>query len=288
MLQLDLPGLAAAQSLRAAADHLLANALECRIDTAIMHQRHVRMLLEWFGADTPVTAIGYPELRRYYVEEQRRGMSRETIRKRLSTLHMVLAEAERQGWVPRVPPWVVIKTDSRPAAGFWTLVQWQAVNLACDDEDLRTWIALGFWFGLHTRDLNSYRWCDVDLVRRTWVRRNHKTGVTPIELPLPNQLQKLLRERHDQLQPHRRDLICARNLGNPNRAIKALCLRAGVTVISPIGLRHSCETFLDESGTTELFQQTWMGLRSPAMLKRHYRHVTPRVLDGGIAAINAR
>ena len=32
------------------------------------------------------------------------------------------------------------------------------------------------------------------------------------------------------------------------------CHRAGVTLISPIGLRHSCETYLEGKGTTELFQ----------------------------------
>lgn len=287
MIQLDLPGLAATGTLRFAIEHLLAHGLECAHDTRLMHARYGRYLLEWFG-DCQLAAIDYPRIKSYYVDEQARGVSRETIRKRLSTLHMTLAEAERMGWIPRVPPWVVIKTDSRPKTAFWTLTQWQAADMACDDEDFRTWIALGFWFGLHTRDLNSYRWSDVNLARGVWVRRNHKTGITPAELPIPDRLLKLLRERHERLSPHARDLISARNMGHPNRPLKALCHRAGVPLISPIGLRHSCETFLEETGTSELFQQTWMGLKSPAMLKKHYRHVTAPTLDGGIAAINAR
>jgi len=242
-------------------------------------------LLDWFG-DIEMSTIGYPLIRGYYLDEQKRGVGRETIRKRLSTLHMTLAEAERQGWISRVPPWVVIKTDSRPKDAFWTRTQWEAANLACDDDDFRIWIAAGFWTGMHTSDLNRFRWCDVDLVKKTWTRRNTKSNVDPAVLPLPEAFGVLLAKRLAETSPHPRDLISARNMGHPNRPLRALCHRAGVPLISPIGLRHSCETFLEECGTTELFQQTWLGLKSPKMLKKHYRHVTGRTLDGGIDAIN--
>lgn len=282
---MELRGVSTAGTLRHALTHLLADALDCKPWTRKMHANHVRYLLEWFG-DRQLDSIGYPLIQRYYLEEQRRGISRETIRKRLSTLHMALAEAVRQGWIEKVPPWVVIKTDSRPKQGFWTLVQWEASHLACDDEDLRTWIACGWWTGMHTSDLNRFRWTDVDLIKRTWVRRNTKTGVQPVALPLPDRLLRVLSERYEANQPHPRDLISARSMGHPNRPLRAVCHRADVPLISPIGLRHSCETFLEERGTTELFQMTWMGLKSPAMLKRVYRHITAPTIDGGIAAID--
>ena len=286
MLQLELRGVSTAGTLRHALDHLLANALECRPWTRRMHDVHRRYLLEWFG-DRQLDSIGYPLIQKYYLDEQRRGMARETIRKRLSTLHMALAEAVRQGWLEKVPPWVVIKTDSRPKDAFWTLVQWEAAHLACDDEDLRTWIACGWWTGMHTSDLNRFRWTDVDLVKKTWVRRNTKTGIAPVTLPLPDRLLRVLSERQEAIQPHPRDFVSGRNMGHPNRPMRAVCHRADVPLISPIGLRHSCETFLEERGTTELFQMTWMGLKSPAMLKKVYRHITPPTIDGGISALNA-
>jgi hypothetical protein len=43
-------------------------------------------------------------------------------------------------------------------------------------------------------------------------------------------------------------------MGHPNRPLRAICHRADVPLISPIGLRHSCETYLEERGTSELFQ----------------------------------
>lgn len=286
-MQLELPGVAAPAGLRGALNHLLSHVLECADATRAMHHVHARYLLAWFG-DRPLTEITYPELRRYYVEEQARGRSRETTRKRLSTLHMALAEAVRNGLLEKVPPWVVIKTDSKPRKTFWTLVQWEAAHLACDDEDFATWVALGYWTGQHTHDLNRMRWSDVDLVRRTWTRRNTKSKAEPTELPMPDRLWRILHDRHEATQPHRRDLISVRSMGHPNRVLRALCRRADAPEISPIDLRRSCETLLAERGTAELFQTTWLGLKSPRMLWRHYRQVTGPTLDDGIAAVNAR
>lgn len=285
MIQLELRGVSGVGTLRHAIDHLLANGLDCSVWTRKMHVIHGRYLVDWFG-DVKLEAIGYPQIQRYYLDEQKRGIARETCRKRLSTLHMVLAEAVRQAWLEKVPPWVVIKTDTRPKDAFWTLTQWETAHLACDDADFRTWIANGFWTAMHTSDLNRFRWCDVDLARGTWIRRNTKSKADPTELPLPDRLKELLQQRHTELQPHPRDFVAGRNMGHPNRPLRAVCYRADVPLISPIGLRHSCETLMEERGCTELFQQTWMGLKSPAMLKRHYRHMTAPTMDGGIAAMN--
>jgi integrase len=286
-LQLELPGVSRAGSLRHALDHLLAHGLECADATRAMHHTHARFLREWFG-DAQLHVITYPEIRRYYLSEQKRGLSRESCRKRLSTLHMAMAEAVRMGWLDKIPPWVVIKTDSKPRNTFWTRTQWEAAHIACDDDELRTWVALGFWTGQHTSDLNRMRWCDVDLVRKVWTRRNTKSKAEPLELPLPDRLWAVLHERRELIQPHPRDIIAGRSMGHPNRPLREICHRADVPLISPIGLRHSCETFLAERGTAELFQTTWLGLKSPRMLWRHYRHVTGPTLEGGVAALNAR
>jgi len=284
-MQLELPGVAPERGLRAALNHLLAHGLEGADATRKMHACHARYLLAAFG-DVPLSDVTYPKLRAYYQDEQARGRSRETCRKRLSTLHMALEEAVRMGWMEKLPPWVVIKGDSKPRNLFWTLTQWEAAHLACDDDDLATWVALGFWTGMHSSDLDRCRWQDVDLVRRTWIRRNTKSKAQPFELPMPDRLWNVLKERKDHLLPHPRDLVAARRMGNPNRALKALAMRADVPAISPIDLRRSCETLLAERGTAELFQTTWLGLKSPRMLWRHYMRITQPTIDAGIAAVN--
>lgn len=285
MLQLELRGVSTAGTLRHALDHMLANALECATDTRRMHMVHAKYLLVGFG-DVPLAGITYAEIRRFYTAEQARGRSRETCRKRLSTLHMALSEAVRMGWLDKVPPWVVIKGDSKPRNTFWTMTQWEAAHLACDDDELRTWVAVAFWTGMHTSDLNRFRWQDVDLARRMWVRRNTKSKAKPLELPMPDRLWVLLQERHTLIQPHSRDLVSGRSMGHPNRVLRQLCHRADVPVVSPIDLRRSCESFLAERGTAELFQTTWLGLQGPRMLWRHYMRVTQPTIDGGIGLVN--
>lgn len=161
--------------------------------------------------------------------------------------------------------------------------------MACDaDDDLRIWIAVDWWTGMHNSDINRFRWQDIDLVAKRWVRRNTKVQAEPKVLPLPERFWKILKERYEQRQPHPRDLVCGRDLGNPNREIREIARRAGIPEISPIEVgRHSCETYLEECGTDELFQMTWLGLKSPAMLKKHYRHATDVTVQRGIAAIDA-
>lgn len=284
-MQLELRGLGS--GLRQALSWMFET-MECTMATRQMHADHARYLVKFFG-DVDVATLGYPQLREYYFSEKARGIAKETIRKRLSTMKMALREAVAHGTLSRLPDWPVIASDTRPKEGYWTLVQWEAAHLACDDTDFRTWIANGWWLGLHTKDLNSFRWQDVDLVKATWVRRNSKTRIRPATLPLPYRLLEVLRERHAEMNPHPRDLVSWHSMGHPNREIKELARRAGVPVISPIeAARHSCETYLEECGTSELFQQHWLGLKSPRMLKRVYRHITDPTIGDGISKVNAR
>jgi len=261
--------------------------LECTIWTRRMHADHVRYLLAYYG-DAPVRSIGYVQIRAYYLDEKKRGIAKETIRKRLSTLKMGLREALAHGVIDRLPDWPIIRSDTRPREGFWTLTQWEAAHLANDDEEFQTWIAVGWFTGMHSSDNNRFRWEDVDLIKGTWVRRNSKTRVRAAELPMPDRMAAILRERHERIRPHSRDLVCGHSMGNPNREIKELARRAGVPVISPIeAARHSCESFLEETGVSKAMQVHWLGLTSERML-RFYRHVTPLTVAASMVAVNAR
>lgn len=286
-IQLALPGLSLNEGLAQSLEWVY-QVLSCTAETRKMHHDHGRYLMAFFG-DVSVKSIGYPEIRSYAKSELLRGMARETVRKRITTLKMALQEAVYHRVLERLPDIPTIKGESHPKEGYWTYLQWEAVNLACDvDDDLRMWIAVDWWCGSHSSDINRFRWQDVDLVSKTWVRRNTKVKAKPIVLPLPDRLCAILKERFERVQPHPRDLVCGRIIKNPNREIKALARRAGVPEISPIEAgRHSCETYLEECGTTELYQMTWLGLKSPAMLKKHYRHQTARGMVEGIARVNA-
>jgi integrase len=285
-IQLELHGLTADAGLRAACNWL-AETLDCEDWTRRMHADHCRYLLAYFG-DRRVDDIRYAELIGYVRHELKRGLSKETVRKRLSTMKMAMREALAHGTLDRLPDFPVLRPQNHPRQGYWTKTQWDAANLACDgDEDFRTWVAVNWHTGMHSSDIDRFRWQDVDVVSKTWVRRNTKVKAEPKTLPLPDRLCGILRERRERLQPHPRDLVCGHPMGHPNRELRDLANRAGIPPITPTEAgRHSAETYLEECGATELFQMEWLGLKSPAMLKRHYRHATAKGMGAGIALVN--
>jgi hypothetical protein len=259
---------------------------ECSVATLTMHEAHARYLLEWFR-NIDVRTIDYPRIREWMRTERKRGLAWETIKKRLCTLKLAMLEAVARRELERLPQWPEIQSDTRAKTGFWTHDHLQAALEVIETEDFATWVWVGWWSGMHASDIDRFRWQDVDLTRKLWVRRNHKTKVPPADLPLPDGWLAQLQERYERRAPHKRDLVSQLRFGHPNAHLKRVCLQAGVPMISTIGLRHSCESYLEEKGASELFQQTWLGLTSPRMLKRHYRHITPVGLEAGIAAVNA-
>lgn len=285
-IQLELPVVCPPAGLRQALSWMF-EVLECEEWTRRMHVAHARYLLAYFG-DAPVTSIGYVQIRNYYQDEKRRGLSKESIRKRLATLKMALREAVAHGLIERLPEWPVIRSDTRRKEGFWTLTQWEAAHLACDDDEFRIWVACNWWMGSRSKDLDRFRWQDIDLIKGTWVRRSKKTKIRDAVLPLPQRLWDILRERHGDVQPHPRDLVTGHRIGHPNRAIRELARRAGIPEISPSEAgRHSCETFLEESGVSKAMQLHWLGLTSERMLK-HYRHVTLKTVEDSLTLVNGR
>jgi integrase len=258
--------------LRRAVAWMLEN-IECATGTRIMHEAHSRYLLEYFG-DMDVRKLGYPEIIEWTRHERRRGLAKETIKKRLSTLKQALLEAVAHRVLDRLPQWPVIRSDTRPTTGYWTPPQLDAAVMACDDEDLSTWLTNGWWGGMHLSDLDRFRWADVNLSAKTWVRRNTKTRAEPAVLPLPDGWHRALVRRRDLVAGHPRDLVAGHVMGNCNAELKILCERAEVPRISTIGLRHSCASYLSAEGFSAALTQHWLGLTSERMIAKHYRHVS--------------
>lgn len=289
MHQLELTGLSTEGTLFECMTWLIDHDLDCKKPTREMHAGHARNLYKFFGNDRPISSIRYPDLKKYYEEETKRGISRETVRKRLYTLKMAMQSAQRREVMKApLPPWIIIKQKPRKRDRFWTLQEWEAADRHCDDEEFRIWVACGFWTGMHTSDLNRFRWQDIDLFKNSWIRRCTKSDVPAMVLPLPARFQKILVERYGRVQPHWRDLVAGRDMGHPHRTMEELCSRAGVRDISPIGLRHSCVTFLFESGCSPKFVQDWMGHTTQRMTQNVYLHATEKSMNDNIAAVNAR
>lgn len=268
---------------------MVTHELECAAATREMHARHGVYLVQFFG-DVPIWSLRYQDILRYKRHELQRGRARETVRKRLNTLSMAMRSAIRRELMDKEPPFPEIKSDTKPSARFWTIAQWEASDAIHDDEEFRIWCALGWWTGMHSSDIDRLRWDDVDLWKKTWVRRCTKNAkrVEPRALPLPDRLHAILAERFGRMQPHPRDLVCGRRMGHPNRALKAIAARAGVPEISPKDFRHSCVTFLFESGCDEKFVAEWTGHATPRMPQTTYRHSTAETIARNIAAVDRR
>jgi len=260
--------------------------IECAAGTRIMHEAHSRYLLEYFG-DVDVRKLGYPEIIEWTRHERKRGLAKETIKKRLCTLKLSMLEAVAHGVMERLPQWPVIRSDTRPSTGFWTLAQLDAVVASCDDQDMAMWLVNGWWGGMHLSDLDRFRWADVNLTTRTWVRRNTKTRAEPATLPLPEGWRQALVKRREGVAGHPRDLIAGHAMGNCNAELKVICERASVPRISTIGLRHSCASYLSAEGFTAALTQHWLGLTSERMIQRHYRHVSLESVSSALDRIRA-
>lgn len=267
---------------------------DCKPSTLLMHRAHACYFLDGVErggvtveglGDVDVRAIGYPEIMAWVRRERLHGLAKATVIKRLSTLKLGLLMAVEHGILDRLPQWPRLRSDSRASQAFWTHEHLRAALAACDDDDLGAWIMIGWWTGFHASDIDRFRWEDVDLGRGTWVRRNTKTSVPPIKLPLPGEFHAWLTERRERLAPHPRDLVVGRRQGHPNGYLRALARRAGIPEISTIGLRHSCESHMADRGVDPLVQQTVLGLTSMRMLAV-YRHPHPKRIEREIGGIS--
>lgn len=286
MIQLELPGIARENSLSTALNWMLET-VDCSAATRQMHADHARYLMRSFGNERRVAEITGSDVCDYMRREVVRGLSKETVRKRISTLKLALREAVFHGVIPAVPLLPVIRCPKRPRRGYWTMEQMEAVRSVCDDEDLRAWFAVNWWTGMHMGDIDRFRWQDVNFSNSTWVRRNTKVMATPVPLPLPSRFKNILRERYEAHQPHPRDLVCGHKIGSPYQQMRVLAERADVPLITPLEAgRHSTATYLDSLGTSELFQMTWLGLKTPRPLKGHYTHVTPDVIAANMTKLD--
>lgn len=255
--------------------------IECRPATWKMHLAHTLYLIEGTGkrggvrrpgiGDRDVSRIGYPEIMAWYRNERLHGLSKESCKKRLSTLKLGLLAACELRALERLPQFPSIRSDTKRGEAWWTRDEFERAIAECDDEDMAAWFTVGWWTGMRSSDINRFRWDDVDLVRGTWTRAATKTGVPPALLPLEAPFRAWLEDRRQRLNPHPRDLVVRVRQQNPNVYLRGLCERAGVTSISTKGLRHGRETYLYETGADVATQVLQMGLTSERML-RVYRH----------------
>jgi integrase len=70
---------------------------------------------------------------------------------------------------------------------------------------------------------------------------------------------------------------------NMRRELRAACVAAGVPVVSPNELRHSCASYLSDQGVSHAQIADLLGHTTTRMVDTHYRHRLREVVDVAVS-----
>ena len=166
--------------------------LEAAPRSLVVYAGHVRLLADFFGAETPAAALTRADLERF--KAQRRRAPR-TINLELGSLVAALNWAAEVGVlrhedVPRFGRWRLRVKPRDP--GFVRRDQFERL-LAVTPRDFRIVFELGRYAGLRSDEVRRLTWGDVDLERGWLLVRDSKSGDRRVAIA--NVLAERLREQ---------------------------------------------------------------------------------------------
>jgi integrase len=245
-----------------------------------------------------------------YANTLRKTLRRGTVRKYLTVLQMVLAEAVNDGWIgTNVAQRISIKADEDPiTVDGLTDEESDRLLEAAAGRSMENMLTVGVWTGLRKGELLGLRWRDIDVARgRLYVRQTlvWRSGqpwdfkATPkthagrrgfpllpvIAAALDNQRARVaqLRADHADLWTEY-DLVFPSEIGTPthpanvNRELAKLEQLAGVEHHRVHDWRHTAATKLLTAGVPDRIVMEVCGWSDRAMLDR-YQHVSDAHMD---------
>ncbi len=211
-----------------------------------------------------------------------RGKSDGTVRRELGVLRAALNHAHREGRLSRQVP-VELPNSPEPKDRWLTRAEAaRLIKAAMRSSKARLhlplFILIGLYTGKRSEAILSLRWTDVDFDnrridfnppgRKRTTKRRPKNPIPPRLLP------HLLRakRRGSDIGPvvH----IDGKPVGSIKKAFAAACLRAGLVGVTPHTLRHTCATWLMQSGIDPWEASGFLGM-SRETLERVYGHHHP-------------
>lgn len=149
--------------------------LEAAPRSLVVYEGHVRLLTDFFGAETPVTALTRADLERFKAQRRR---APKTINLELGSLVAALNWAAEVGLVrhedvPRFGRWRVRVKPREP--GMVRRDQFERL-LAAAPAGFRIVFELGRYAGLRSDEVRRLTWADVDLERGWLLVRDSKSG----------------------------------------------------------------------------------------------------------------
>lgn len=250
-----------------------------------------------FWGETMASAVSQETCRAY---ARKRGKSDGTIRKELGTLRAALNHAYRYGRITRVPHFFMPArpegrerwlTRSEAAA----LLQ-QAVRSRSDTRlYLPLFIVLALYTGARKEAILSLQWRQVDLDNRLIdfnPKGRKQTGKRRPKQPISDRLMtflRLARRRGDSFgYVVHRDGMRIKDIGDAKGgSFGRACIAAGLYDVSPHTLRHTCATWLAQSGVPLHKIAGWLG-HSTAHVTERYAHHSPEHLADVRRAVDRR
>ena len=244
--------------------------------------------------------------------QRRQDMSAATLRKLRGVLQRVLAAAVRRHHVAhnvalqaRLPRAAVKRAADRPARRALAPDDARTLLEALHGERNGAMFALSLRVGLRPGEASALWWDDLDgnvLRIRRGVRVVHgnpsvvealKTEASRRAIELPTDLADMLGEHRRNQRVERLGaerwgdtrLMFASTNGrvlspsNVRRQLAALCVRAGVPVVTPNELRHSCASLLSDLGVPNEQIADLLGHTTTRMVELTYRHRLRPVVD---------
>lgn len=248
-------------------------------------QRNVEVAVEFFGANTPVSAITSAKVDEYVGELQRRGQAGGTINRKLAALSKTLRHAVRLGALPAVPS-IERRKEGEPRERFLTEPEAQALidllaHWGKPEEALLVTFLLDT--GARLGEGLALRVADVAEDRVTLGAGGaSKTGEWRV-VPLTRRLREALggikyHQRTDRVF-HINRYTFTKLYG---RAVDHLKLGDDVVIHT---LRHTCASWLVQRGVDLRRVQAWMGHRSIQTTLR-YAKLSPTSLFEAVSVLD--
>ena len=292
-LQLELPKIGEGrlrESIRWLLDH------ECEGVREITRVKDYEIRAEWclktFG-DCKLEELcgrrGYERLRQVVKEERARedgGMKNVSLKKRFEFLVRVLKYAANRELIDRarIPELPQLENDGVSRNAHHTYSQYLAFRAAVPSSRHRAYYDLGWWSGMHRKDLESTRKEDVDVytpftdekgkiisMGRFRVRNHKRKKFIPYWIPMEPEFRQCMKEFYESFPLTVEDLITGK-FAHPQRWMSSAAVRAGVPRISPHSFRHSRLTYLESIGVHPEDARWAVGASSVKILRGHYQH----------------
>lgn len=250
-------------------------------------QLNGRLVRDYLGADLPAHEVTPEKVRNMQIHFLDQGNAGSTVNRKLSALSVMLTIAEDEGWIDSKPK-LKRKKESEHRIRFMTREEETSATEYCQHmglTDLSDFITFAVDTGFRRGEILRLKISDCDghaaiLHAGAGSTKSQKARAVPLTSRV-------------------KDLIAARKELGYDRLFEGYSvskLRRNWELLTEYMkmdddpqfvvhmLRHTCASRLAQAGKNAPFIMAWMGHSSLSVTQR-YMHLTPRMLDEGVAAL---